>query len=97
MHIIYEIYSLIWDKIAYNAKVEKGEVQDVFADIMDEDSDEEGEEVLCVEMSDYYSFKELIASYPVLLKIEGGFWWSLLKRSRKESSDPDNFAFGQES
>ena len=60
--------SLIWDNIAYNAKVEKGEVQDVFVDIMDEDSDEE---VLCVDISDYYSFKELLASYPVLFKNEG--------------------------
>ncbi len=95
---------LIWDKIAYDAKKEKGEVPDIFADIMDEDSDEEGVEVPCVDVSDYYSFKQLLASYPVLSKMkvlerwilaEPDKAWSLLKRSHKESGDPDKFAFGQ--
>ncbi len=43
----------------------------IWDNIASEDSDEEGEEVLCVDISDYYSFKELLASYPVLFKNEG--------------------------
>ena len=40
----------------------------MFVDIMDEDSDGESVEVPSVEVADYYSFNQLLASYPVLQK-----------------------------
>ena len=96
--------SLIWDKVAYDKKMEKGEVKEMFADIIDEDSDGERVDVPNVEVADYYSFKQLLASYPVLknnrvlerwILAEPEKAWSLLKRSMKEPGHPDKFAFGQ--
>ena len=70
----------------------------MFVDIMDKDSDGESVEVLSVAVADYYSFNQLLTSYPVLQKTrvlerwilpEPEKAWNPLNRMLKEPGHPD--------